>query len=161
MIKKTAGKPFPFCFKGKEHIGCIVEEQYEDEPISDAICDAIGDFYNLMHLIRKSWTNKKYVLIMHEAGYNIFDKHDELHQELLAWIGVKEKSEYLMFIPFRGMLYAKAQKYSKGPMVVLDFYEDAWVYSELKISNISKETEFKSQKRIISQWIKENIKPIL
>ncbi|GHV89246.1 hypothetical protein AGMMS50267_16060 [Spirochaetia bacterium] len=46
------------------------ETQYVDEPISNTINVSINDFYNMMHLIRNSWTTKDYELKMNNAaGY--------------------------------------------------------------------------------------------
>jgi len=42
----------------------FVEEYFEDEPISENILSSINDYFNLMHLIKKSWINKKYRLRM-------------------------------------------------------------------------------------------------
>ena len=103
------------------------------KPITDNICNAINDYYNLMQLIKKSWLNKKYILVMDGAGYNIYDKNDELQ----AWIGIKDKYECLMFIIFYGgVLYDNAEKNFKGPMEIFDFDEDMWIYSELNIIDI-------------------------
>jgi len=136
-----------------------VEDIYIDEPIGKNIISSISDFYNLMHLIKKSWVNKKYRLKMKEAGYNIYDKE----KNLSAWIGVKEKSESLMFLilnPSR-TFYEKARSQLKGPMVVYDFDEDLWIFSELKISEILKEENFEDQMKVIKDWIDKNIKKIL
>jgi hypothetical protein len=135
------------------------EEQYEDEPISKNICSSIDDFYNLMHLIKKSWINRKYHLRMKEAGYTIYDEN----KTKAAWIGIKEKYKSLMFIIFSdcSSLYENAQKISKGPMTVFDFDEDLWVYSELKIIDILKGESFEKQKEIVQGWINDTIIKIL
>jgi len=36
----------------------LVEEYYEDEPISKNIVTSIDDFYNFMHLLKNLWLNK-------------------------------------------------------------------------------------------------------
>jgi hypothetical protein len=142
--------------KGEDYIFTF-EEQYEDEPISKNICSSIDDFYNLMHLIRKSWANRKYHLKWEEAGYNIYDKNEDLQ----AWIGIKEKHKSLWFILFYGgILYGNAYKDFKGPMQVFDFDEDLWVYSKLKITDILKGESFEKQREIIKNWINDNIKKI-
>jgi hypothetical protein len=136
----------------------LVEEQYEDEPITKNICSSINDFYNLMHLIKKSWPNKKYYLKMKEAGYNIYNKDKELE----AWIGIKEKYESLMFIIVDGgILSMNARKDFQGPRVILDYDEDLWIYSELEIIDIVKEENIEKQKKIIKNWINRKIKKIL
>jgi hypothetical protein len=137
----------------------IATYRYINEPISDNICNSINDFYNLMHLIRNSWVNKKYILKMYEAGYNIYDKDDELQ----GWIGVKEKDDCLMFLVFYGGggLYDKALRNFKGPMEVYDFNEDIWVYSSLNIIDILQEKKVGNQKKIIKKWINENMERIL
>jgi hypothetical protein len=136
----------------------LVEEQYEDEPITKNICSSINDFHNLMHLLKKSWVNRKYHLRMEEAGYNIYDKNEEL----VAWIGIKEKYECIMFIIYYyGMLSENAQKDFSGPRTVFDFNEDLWVYDELKIVDIVKEENIEKQKKIIKNWINRKIKKTL
>jgi len=111
-----------------------------------------------MHLIKKSWLNKKYILKIDGAGYNIYDMNDELQ----AWIGVKEKYDCLMFIIFYGGdLYDNAQKNFKGLMEIFDYDEDMWIYSKLNFIDILLEKKVKSQKEIIKKWIKENIEKIL
>jgi hypothetical protein len=136
----------------------IVTDRYINEPISGNICNAINDFYNLMHLIRNSWVNKKYILKMYEAGYNIYDKNDELQ----GWIGVKEKDDCLLFLLFyRGELYDNAIRKFKGQMEVYDFDEDIWVYSSLNIIDILQKKKVGNQKKIIKKWINENIGRIL
>jgi hypothetical protein len=136
----------------------LVEEQYTDEPITKNICSSINDFYNLMHLIEKSWVNRKYHLKMEEAGYGIYDKNEELE----AWIGIKEKYESLMFIIHSyGILYENAQEDFSGPMTVFDFNEDLWVYDMLKIVDIVKEENIEKQTKVIKNWINRKIKKIL
>jgi len=140
---------------------CIIG-QYVNEPISDNICNSINDYYNLMHLIKNSWSNKKYILKMEEAGYNIYDEYDNLE----AWIGVKEKRECIMFIIFSwGRLYDNAYKIferSKDRLMwIFDCDEDMWIYSKLNINDILKEKKYNSQKKIIKEWIKEKIGKIL
>jgi len=136
----------------------FVEEEFENEPISKNIVSSIDDFYNLMHLLKKAWVNKRYRLEMQDAGYYLYDEENVI----TAWIGVKEKSETLMFIIFpTGTLYTKARKNLKGPMFVYDFDEDLWVYSELGIKNILKEEVFENQVEIIKNWIDKEIKKIL
>jgi hypothetical protein len=112
-----------------------------------------------MYLIRNSWVSKKYILKMHEAGYNIYDKNDELQ----GWIGVKEKDDRLMFLLFfgGGGLYDSAIEKFKGQMEVYDFNEDIWVYSSLNIIDILKEKKFGNQKKIIKKWIGDNMERIL
>lgn len=156
--KNLKGKDITYnVTEGKYIIG-----QYVNEPISDNICNAINDYYNLMHLIKNSWSNKKYILKMEEAGYNIYDENDNLE----AWIGVKEKCECIMFIIFYcGRLYNNAykifKKSKKRLMMIFDFDEDMWIYSELNINDILKEKKVSKQKKIIKEWIKENIEKIL
>jgi len=159
MIKKTKiANKGSIKFKGKNVTINYVKDQYINESISENICNSISDYYNLMHLIKNSWSNKKYILKMDEAGYNIYDKNEKLQ----AWIGVKEKYESLMFIIFYwGSLYVNAQKYFKGSMEIFDWDEDMWIYSELNINDILKEKKVSGQKKIIKEWIKENIEKIL
>jgi hypothetical protein len=136
----------------------FVEEYYEDEPISKKIFLSINDFYNLMHLIKKSWFNKKYYLKMENAGYNIYDKN----KDLSAWIGIKEKCGSIMFIIYDwSKLYKKALKYLNGPMVIYNYDESLWIYSSLEISDIIRETSFEKQKEIIINWINKEINKIL
>jgi hypothetical protein len=116
-----------------------------------------------MHLIRNSWVNKKYILKMYDAGYNIYDKKDELQ----GWIGVKEKDDCLMFLLFCGgklydnALYDNGEKKFKGAMEIYDFDEDIWVYSILNIIDILQEKKVGKQKTIIKKWINENMEKIL
>ena len=115
------------------------KEYYEDEPISKKIFLSINDFYNLMHLIKRSWSNKKYYLRMENAGYNIYYKN----KDLSAWIGIKEKCSSIMFIIHDwSKLYKKALKYLNGPMAIYNYDESLWIYSSLEISDIIKETSF-------------------
>ena len=135
----------------------FVEEHYIDESISENIISSINDFYNLMHLIKKSWVNKKYHLRMKGAGYNIYDEN----KNKSAWIGIKEKCSSIMFIVYSwGNLYEKAYKDLDGPMVIYNYDEDLWIYSELEISDIIKETSVEKQKEIISNWLKLEINKI-
>jgi len=167
MIKKIKiSNKGSIIYKGKNVTISYVKDQYINEPISDNICNSINDYYNLMHLIKNSWSNKKYILkmddaggyIMNGAGYNIYDKNDNLQ----AWIGVKEKYESLMFIIFYwGSLYVNAQKNFKGSMEIFDWDEDMWIYSELDLNDILKEKKVSRQKKIIKEWIKESIEKIL
>jgi len=159
MIKKTIIKDRgTINYEGKDVPINFMKDQYVNEPISDNICNAVNDYYNLMHLIKRSWSNKKYILKMDGAGYNIYDKNDKLE----AWIGVKEKHESLMFIIFCwGCLYVNAYKNIKGSMEIFDWDEDMWIYSELNINDILKEKKFSGQKKIIKEWIKESIEKIL
>ena len=163
MIKKTKiNNKGSITFKGENVTINYVKDQYINESISENICNSINDYYNLMHLIKRSWSNKKYILEMDDAGYNIYDKNDDLQ----AWIGVKEKHDCLMFILFsESMLYENAYnifKRSKNrQMMIFDFDEDMWVYSELKFNDILKEEKVSGQKNIIKEWIKESIEKIL
>jgi len=135
-------------FKDKNITYNFVKEQHVNEPISDNIYNAINDYYNLMYLIKNSWLNKKFILKMYGAGYNIYGINDELQ----AWIGAKEKYECLMFIIFYGgMLYDNAQKNFKGTMEVFDFDEDMWIYSKLNFIDILKGKKARDQKEIIKK----------
>jgi hypothetical protein len=135
-----------------------VEEYYEDEPISENILSSISDFFNLMHLIKKSWVNKKYRLRMKNTGFNIYDENNDLS----AWIGTKEKYGSIMFIIYdRSKLHKRALKYLEGPMVIYNWNEDLWIYSELQISDIIKETSVEKQKEVIINWIDKEINKIL
>ena len=60
-----------------------------------------------------------------------------------------------------GKLYKKALKYLDGPMVIYDWDEDLWIYSELQVSKIIKETDVEKQKKIIINWINKEISKIL
>jgi hypothetical protein len=139
----------------------LVEETFEDESISRNICNSINDFYNLMHLIKNSWPNKNYVLKMNDAGYNIYDKNDNL----LAWIGVKEKYEYIAFIIFGdtydNILYENARKGFKGSMDVIEFNEDLWLYVYIALDKIISVENVENQQKILKSWIKEKIEKIL
>jgi hypothetical protein len=162
MIKKTKiDKKGSIKYNGKNVTINYVKDQCINEPISDNICNAVNDYYNLMHLIKNSWSNKKYILKMDGAGYNIYDKNDKLQ----AWIGVKEEYECLMFIIFSwGRLYNNAYKIfkkSKDHMLIFDWDEDMWIYSKLNIIDILKEKDVENQKKIIMEWIKVNIEKIL
>jgi len=170
MIKKEIYNKSSINYKGKDITVNFVKDQYINEPISDNIYNALNDYYNLMHLIKNSWLNKKYILkmdgaggyIMNGAGYNIYDKNDNLQ----AWIGVKEKYECIMFILFsESVLYENAYKIFKRSkdrlMMIFDFDEDMWIYSELNINDILKEKKVRKQKKIIKKWLKENIEKIL
>jgi hypothetical protein len=139
-----------------------VEAKIEDEPVSAHIDSSINDFYNLMHLIEKSWVSKKYHLESKEAGYNIYDKNESLQ----AWIGIKENCKSLMLIIFcdvcGNILYENAQRVYKGTtMEVFDFDEDLWVYNELRLTDIVKGDSFKKQHKIVKTWINDNITEIL
>jgi len=136
----------------------LVEEYYEDEPISKNIVTSIDDFYNFMHLLKNSWLSKKYHLKMENAGYNIYDKN----KNLSAWIGIKEKCNSIMFIIYVwSRMYKKALKYLDGPMDIYDWDEDLWIFSELQISKIIKERSVEKQKKIIINWINKEINKIL
>ena len=120
----------------------FVEEYYEDEPISKNIFSSICDFHNLMHLIRKSWTSKKYRLRKKSTGYNIYDEN----KDLCAWIGIKEKCDSIMFIIYAwGTLFDKTYKDFNKPMVIYNYDEDLWIYSNLQFSDIVQETSFHKQ----------------
>jgi hypothetical protein len=159
MIKKTVEKERTSIeFNGADVLVHLMEDQYIDEPISTNICDAINDFYNLMHLIEHSWTSKKYTLKMRDAGYDIYDKDGELQ----AWIGVTEKSEWLRFIIYAySKMSVKAEDGFKGTITIYDYDEDLWIYSELKISDISKEKTEEKQREIVKHWINENVGKLL
>ena len=136
----------------------FVEDYYEDEPISKKIFSSINDFYNLMHLIKKSWLNKKYHLRMENMGYNIYDESNDLS----AWIGIKEKWRSIVFIIYTwGKLYGNAYKEFNEPMVIYNFDEDLWIYSELQISDILEEKSFEAQRKITINWIENKINKIL
>jgi hypothetical protein len=153
MIKKEKKTPM----EGLNNV-FSVEEYYEDESISENITSSIDDFYNLMHLLEKSWSNKKYRLRMKDAGYDIYDEN----KEISAWIGVKEKSSSIMFIIYAwGKLYEEADKNRSGSMRIYDFDEDLWVYSELQLSDVIKETSFEKQREIIVNWIHKDINKTL
>jgi len=158
MIRKTVVKDTgTIDYKGKKVTVKLMEDQYIDEPISDNICISISDYYNLMHLIKKSWSNEKYELKMDGAGYRIYKNN-----RFQAWIGVKEKYDSLMFIIFPyGRLNNNAEKIFKGYMKIFDSDEDQWIYSELDINDILQEKSFEEQKMIIEKWLKENIEKIL
>ena len=122
MVKKEKKTPL----EGLKN-AFFVEDYYEDESITKNAVSSIDDFYNLMHLLKNSWLNKKYHLKMENAGYNIYDKNNNLS----AWIGIKEKSNSIMFIICSwGKLHKKALKYLDGPMVIYDWDEDLWIFSE-------------------------------
>ena len=122
----------------------FVEEYYEDEPISKNIFSSINDFCNIMHLIEKSWINKKYSLKMKSTGYNIYDENNDL----CAWIGIKEKCSSIMFIIYAwGKLYEKAYKDFNENMVIYNYDEDLWIYSELQFSDITQEINFENKKK--------------
>jgi len=136
----------------------FVEEHYEDEPISKNIFSSVNDFYNLINLIEKSWLNKKYHLKMENMGYNIYDKN----KNLSAWIGIKEKCSSIMFIIYAwSKLYEKTYKIFNEPMVIYNYDEDLWIYSELQINDILKEKSFENQRKIVINWIKNGINKIL
>jgi hypothetical protein len=60
----------------------LVEEQYEDEPITKNICSSINDFYNLMHLLKKTWPNKKLIRQFLEHSQSNFDKNNFFKEEI-------------------------------------------------------------------------------
>ena len=136
----------------------FVEEYFEDEPISENILSSINDYFNLMHLIKKSWINKKYRLRMRNTGFNIYDENNDLS----AWIGTKEKFGSIMFIIHDwSKLRKKALKYLDGSMTIYNWNEDLWIFSELQISDIIKETSVEKQKEVIINWIDKEINKIL
>jgi hypothetical protein len=140
-----------------------VKYQYIEEAISKNICYSIDDYYNLMHLIEKSWTNENYILKQKDAGYDIYSQKN---QYLGAWIGVKEKSDDLFFIIYYDQdsdtgIWEKAQANYKGGMVVYDMDEDIWIYNKIPLSEIFKEDNEENQRGILVKWIDKTIKKIL
>jgi hypothetical protein len=137
----------------------VVNYQYIEEAISRNIRYSIDDYYNLMHLIKNSWTNKNYILKQKDAGYDIYSKNNKY---LGAWIGIKEKSNHLFFIIYYGHgIWKRAQANYKGSMVVYDMDEDIWVYNEIPLTKIFKEENEETQRKILTEWINETIKKIL
>jgi choline kinase len=151
-------------FKGKKiKLSCHVADQCIDEPISKGICSSIDDYYNLMHLIKNSWTNTNYILKQNDAGYDIYSKNN---QYLGVWIGVKEKSDSLFFIIYYDQgsdigIWKKAQADYKGGMVVYNMNEDIWIYNEIPLSEIFKEDNEETQRKILTEWINKTTKKIL
>jgi hypothetical protein len=167
--KKISEKIEDFKVEGKEINAYLVDYKNIDEPISANICDAVSDFYNVMHLIKNCWTNKKYILNMRNlfngdgrdyidgiAGYNIFSKSGNLE----AWIGIREKRDCLEFSLYDGEMYYEAcELYSKGLKGLkgaMGVYGDEnwWGYAELKLSDIFCENSEKKQRKIVKAWIK-------
>jgi hypothetical protein len=153
-------------YKGK---GYFIEYQYIDGGISKNICRSINDYYNLMHLIKNSWTNKKYILRQRDAGYDIYSQSNKY---LGAWIGVPEKSSNLYFFIYdydinnhtfiKSGLWEKAEKVNqKWPMVVYDLNDGIWVYNEILLSTIFKRDNEEDQRKILTEWINETTKKIL
>jgi hypothetical protein len=160
MIKKTVETSRSTIeIDGKNIPISTMEDQYEDEAISSNLYDSISDFYNLLHLIKNSWTSKKYELRMRDAGYEIYAKKDE---RLEGWIGVPEKWDCLVFLLYYfGDMWHNAEKINKGLISIFDWDEDWWVYRELKISDIAKEKTEKKQRKVIKSWITETVEGIL
>jgi hypothetical protein len=132
-----------------------VKDQYEDEAITVNIYDSISDFYNMMHLIENSWTDKKYELKIRDAGCDIYDKDGEVE----AWIGIHEKNDCLRFMIFcGGEMWGKAEKNNKCPITIYDYDEDWWLYSELNLGDILKEKTEEGQRKIVEDWITKTIK---
>jgi hypothetical protein len=151
MIKKEVSTKVEGAqFNGKSINAYIEEDQYEDEPITAAIGDSISDFYNLMHLIENSWTNKEYELKMRDAGYDIYDKDERVE----GWIGIPEKWDCLVFMLYYcGDMWDNAEKIKKGPITIFDWDEDWWIYSELNLTDISREKIEETQRKIVKAWI--------
>jgi hypothetical protein len=138
-----------------------VEYQYVEEAISRNICYSIDDYYNLMHLIKNSWTNKNYILKQRDAGYDIYSKNDEY---LGVWIGVVEKSDYLFFFLYdidNGILGKAIETDFEGPMVVYDFDDGTWIYNKIPLHEIFKEDNEEDQRKTLMRWINETIRKIL
>jgi len=58
-------------------------------------------------------------------------------------------------------LRKKALKYLDGSMTIYNWNEDLWIFSELQISEIIKETSVEKQKEVIINWIDKEINKIL
>jgi hypothetical protein len=144
-----------------DEIFCIEEDQDGDEAISNNICEAINDFFDMMRLIKHSWTNDKYLLKQRKAGYDICNKRSG--KKVGAWIGITGKTEYLKFILYSpyNEIWEKAENGFKGPMEVYDFDEDLWVYGRLKLTDISKEEKLEDQREILKSWINKTTKELL
>jgi hypothetical protein len=159
-------------FNGESISVSHMEYQYEDEPISKNILESMNDFYNMMHLIKNSWTNEKYILKNSNAGYDIYDENDEL----VAWFGITEKSKYLDFVitGWGNKIYKKADEVFKLDIKTLkannekgirytravDENED-WIYSKLELENILKGETAIKQREILTDWINKTIGEIL
>jgi hypothetical protein len=159
MTKKTVEKSSrDIEVNGKNITVHFMEDQYTDEAITDNLCDSISDFYNMMHLIEHSWTNKKYQLKIRDAGCDIYNKDGEV----AAWIGIHEKSDCLRFMIYCfGTMWRKAEKNNKGPITIYDYDEDWWLYSELNLGDILKEKTEEGQRKIVEDWINKTIKKLL
>jgi hypothetical protein len=135
----------------------FVENQYEREPISNNIDDALNDFYNIMHLLENSWPRKKgYRLTMKDAGYNILRKNKKV-----AWIGIPKKRSYLfLMLYYGGEPWNNAEKDFNGLMEVYDYNEDIWVYGKLRLSDIVKEKTEEGQRKILENWLSKIVEKI-
>jgi hypothetical protein len=143
MIKKDILEEHNGCFSGYEQ--CI------DEPISDNICDAINDFYNMLHLIYNSWVNENFELKMRDAGYDIYNKNGELE----AWVGITEKSDCLEFRVYSTGKMAKKiwSRFDADGSGIYIFVK----YSELTLNSVSKEKTEEKQRKIVKAWITETL----
>jgi hypothetical protein len=152
----------------EEKNGCFTSyEQYIDEPITNKIGDAISDFYNMMHLIENSWINENYELKMRDAGYDIYNQEKERE----AWVGILEKRDrddwphkkgignYLVFIIYCDGKMAKKiwdRFDADGSGIYCSIR-----YSELRLSDISKEKKEEKQREIIQTCINETLEKLL
>jgi hypothetical protein len=149
----------------------VVPESIQ-EPVSENICSSIEDYYNLMHLLRKSWKYKSYHLRISRgynpynkssvsAGYNIYDKDNIL----CAWFGVEEKSEYIKFI-LQPVFYYKIVKeaydslHGKDSPIEVDDDENT-ILTKIGLKKIVKAKNYKEQKTILQSWLRHNVYDVL
>jgi len=165
----------------------FVDYVYEDEAVSKNIGASMDDFYNLLHLIEKAWTSKRYVLVpswqWHKVGFDVKRTKgrisrrdwelyelgmDVIHKEEYpsAWISIGEKYGCIEFIIRDGLLERRAEKIirksNNGKMLPKGVDEDEnWVYTDLELAEIIKADDVTGQQGVVRQWIEENINPLL
>jgi hypothetical protein len=132
------------------------EKEYKDGPVSGAITASLDDFYNLMHLIKKAWSNEKYRLKMEEAGYTIYDTDGHEH----GWLGVKEKRTAIQFILYScSSLLAKARE--KVRPMAFGMFGGFYIFSTLELADVVKAQTAERQLEIVKQWVSETIEKFL
>jgi hypothetical protein len=138
----------------------LEENGMESSIVKNGAENGMDSISAILSLIENSWTNEKYQLKQNiDRDWIGFSLNKDV-----AFIGqLKEMKEYIVFQPL-GKLIKKAEKIYKEKSMNRGMdtdINDNYIFSKIKIKDISCYKTDKEQKQIFQKWINEEINILL
>jgi hypothetical protein len=149
----------------KNYLLFLEENGMKSSIVEEGAENAISSISAILSLIEDSWTDNKYKLGKCEIERDYFGYYlDNKNNKSVAWIGqLSEMKDYIVFEPLEDAKMIKNAKEifeKKNAVIEMDSY-GCYIFSKIKIEDITCHRNNKEQIEVLQKWINDEINIIL